>query len=301
MHHWLLVILAWVSLVSPLRVNQQSALQAENMLIDLWPEYDRAEMLVIYRLSLAADTRLPAELTLRIPKAAGEPFNVAMQENGALYNLEYNTHSDGDWLEIRFITPSLQVQVEYYDPRLNRSLQERSYEFRWPGGLAVRNMAVQIQQPINATNMKITPNMGQGATGKDGITYFQYDVGNIDADTSFTISLRYIKPDNTLTFGAGGGVEPVQPVDAQTSGRTSFFSLLPWALAGLGVLLIAGGAYWYWQSGRWIIAPSRHRHRTKQSEGNLLQPDGDIYCHQCGKRAEPTDVFCRSCGTRLRR
>ena len=42
-------------------------------LLNSWPEYDKPEMLVMYDITLPANTRLPATVTIKIPAAAGEP------------------------------------------------------------------------------------------------------------------------------------------------------------------------------------------------------------------------------------
>lgn len=54
-------------------VRAQQGVTFESVQIDLWPEYDRPDMLVVYRFVLAADAQLPTELSLRIPAAAGTP------------------------------------------------------------------------------------------------------------------------------------------------------------------------------------------------------------------------------------
>jgi hypothetical protein len=74
--------------------------------------------------------------------------------------------------------------------------------------------------------------------------------------------------------------------------------ILPWVLAGIGVLLIAVGVVGFavWQRGGQRSSTIRRQTpQHKEGEGEF------IYCHQCGKRAQPGDIFCRTCGTRLRR
>lgn len=74
-------------------VSAQNEITLASLEIDLWPEYDRPDMLVIYRLTLDNSVKLPAQLTLRIPAAVGAPYNVAYEDaaDGMLYNLNYST------------------------------------------------------------------------------------------------------------------------------------------------------------------------------------------------------------------
>ncbi len=45
----------------------QQAISFSSVVVDLWPEFDRPEMLVIYHLTLSPSVSLPADVTLQIP------------------------------------------------------------------------------------------------------------------------------------------------------------------------------------------------------------------------------------------
>lgn len=297
----ILFLLIILFLLWPASVQAQ-AVEIDSMQIDLWPEYDRAEMLVIYRFSLSASTTLPAELSLRIPAASGGPYNVAFRdltESGEvnLFNLEYTTSEEGDWIVVRFTAPTADLQMEYYDPGLQRSGDQRTFEFAWPADYTVRSMSVQVQQPINASGMQIEPDMGAGEMLQDGLTYFNGLFGEIEAGEQFNISLQYEKPDDTLSQG----FEPVFAAEDPES-QTTFDNVWPWILGGVGVLMVLGVVIWYLVpqrtgfSRRQQSAPPRKRHTpAARSEG----PPG-AFCHNCGTRSQAGDQYCRSCGAKLR-
>ena len=112
------IILVLVILVLiPVGVLAQDTGEIERMHIDIWPEYDRPEVLVIYRITLSSVMTLPAEISIRIPKTVGKPYNVAMKDiDGLLYPINYQTDNDDQWLRITFFTPSPDLQIEFYDP-----------------------------------------------------------------------------------------------------------------------------------------------------------------------------------------
>jgi hypothetical protein len=301
MRQWFVLLLTLVFLVTTsTAVLSESNPVAESVLVDIWPEYDRPAVLVIYHIILSPDTKLPAEVSLRIPRAAGEPFNIAMQENGALYTLQFDTQVQGEWLDIRFTTPSPEMQVEYYDPRLDRSQPMRNFEYRWPGDFTVHSMSVQIQQPINSKNMAIKPDMGPGTVGPDSLTYYHYGLGKVDEGIGFKIEFNYEKSDDTLTSSSGGSVQASKPVNQSTPGRTSFSTILSLILGALGIVLLSGGAYWYWHSGNIRVNPENRRHAGGRSPQSAESSQEIVYCHQCGKRAWPGDLYCRTCGSQLR-
>jgi hypothetical protein len=294
----LLVLLA--CLLLPFSTRAQSSVQIDRFQINIWPEYDRRSILVIYRFSLAPGTSLPAEVTISIPGAAQVPFNVAFEDvDGLLYNLDYTLRQNGRWVDVTFTAPSLGIQLEYYDPDFTRDGDQRRYEYTWPGNYAVKTMTVLVQQPVNASSMTIRPDIGRGRQGPDGLTLFTAMIGEVEAGRTFSYQIEYEKPDDELVTPPMT-VRPVDAITAQTSGRTTMMEVIPWVLGSLGVLLIAAGVYWYWRAGRDIPEPPRRRHlpvRTKDEPD--LAVEEQIYCHQCGKRAASGDAFCRTCGTKL--
>lgn len=121
---WSILILA--VLLIPFPAFSQSATRLSNLVVDLWPEYDRPSVLVIYHATLAAETNLPTELTFRIPAAAGEPNAVAVrQPDGQLFSVDYETQISGEWELITFTATLPEIQLEYYDPGLIRKAAKK--------------------------------------------------------------------------------------------------------------------------------------------------------------------------------
>lgn len=293
--------------------------------VDIWPEYDQPAVLVIYHITVAPD-QLPADLMVRIPAAVGSPHAVASVEAAGMFNIpDVQSEVNGEWLELSFRATVPDVRVEYYDPALNKDGQQREYVFRWGGGMDVQNLTLSVQQPPTAANLTLEPSFSTSRTGGDGLEYYSYEVGAVEADTApFTVTLRYTKPNDALTseFQAA---QPIAPVTSDTSGRVQLEQILPWLLGGLGLLLLLSGGLWYWRSTRVpqtaaVDARRRHSSRpperskpterarsterartTERTRTNAPAAGGvAAFCHQCGNKAAPGDLFCRVCGTRLR-
>lgn len=279
----------------------QETLKLPSAEVDLWPEYDQPSMLIIEHLTLPPTATLPAEMTVHIPASAGKPSAgpAARQPDGTLFNLPYDVKVDGQMLAITFRATTAEVQIEYYDDSLQKNGNSRHFEYQWPGDYAVDSLVMQVQQPFDATNMKISPSLGSGKAG-NGLTYYTAEVGSLAAGQTFKLTVDYQKPSDVLSI-TQIEVQPSAPL-SEAGGGLSLQSILPWLLAGLGLLLIAGGGLWYWQSGRvHPQAAQRARRRAVKPAEEAAPADSDyIYCHQCGKRAAPGDRFCRTCGTPLR-
>jgi len=284
--------------------SEQISLQTVG--VDIWPEYDRPSVLVIMHVKVSPQVNLPTDMSIRIPASAGKPHAVAWQSpDKALFDLRYETKTAGEWTEILFNTPSPDVQIEYYDPTLQKTSDRREFTYRWSEKYPVENLALQIQQPVNASNMSFRPDIGTGQTGDFGLTYYSLPVGKVNAGTTFDLTMSYDKPDDTLTNPQQfQPAQSNQPVNSSATGRVDQF--LPWGVGALGLLLIAAGSFWYWRTGRVPTTraeSTRPRHSPARSERQVSTSAGageSSFCQQCGNKAALGDSFCRVCGTKLR-
>jgi hypothetical protein len=269
--------------------------------IELWPEYDREDMLVIYRFSLSSDVSLPAKMEIHIPYQAGDPYKVAMQDiDGLLYRLDYSIRIENEWVIISFTTPSPDVQIEFYDPRLQISDMQRSYNFKWFGDYAIKSCSLNIKEPLNATKLQSVPLTAPGVGVLGTQQNYEAQLGAIEAGENFFVRLTYQKPDNLLVSSLEESVQPVSPINDQISGRTSLKEIMPWVFGMVGIVLIFSAVFLYYRMNK---APNTQADETVKPASPMDYSDLDpsaVYCHRCGKRAVKGDIFCRICGEKLR-
>jgi len=301
---WAIALLLIFSMLLAFQAHAQDALSLSSMLIQIWPEYDKPGVLVIYRMTLSSSTTFPASLSILIPTTAGEPNAVAeRQVNGSLFSINYSRQVIGNWAIIRFTSTESEVQLEYYDPGLVKNGAHRHFQYTWPGDYVIAQLTIQVQQPLGANDMRISPSLGPGELGSDGMFYYTQDLGAVPADQSLQIIIDYAKSTNALSIESLP-VEPSSPIPQNDEFHLNFSTALPWILGVVGAGLIIGGIIWFWQSGRQRPGSFTHRQRTKsesyQSETIEQAEEEVVYCSQCGKRALPGDQFCRYCGSALR-
>lgn len=279
--------------------NHLSALE-----VDLWPEFDRAEMLVILKITLAQDVSLPAALEIRVPSNS-TVWAVAEQQVTNLVTVSYEQRAEGDWKVISLTATVPEVQIEYYDPALVISNGSRHFEYTWPSGFTIDTLGMVVQQPFDASGMTINPNLGVGTVNQtDGLTYYSAQVGSLQQDKPFQATVDYQKASDKLS-SESIQVQPAQPLGSNETGGSS--TNLPtnaiWLIVAgaVGLAMIIGGATWYIISSRKDSEPSPRRRRAAQRiETAADASDEAIYCQQCGKRAASGDRFCRQCGSKLR-
>jgi predicted RNA-binding Zn-ribbon protein involved in translation (DUF1610 family) len=290
-----------VALLLPVRVQAQSAIQLDSTVVQLWPEFDKPQMLVMYEFTLSASTALPQDISFRIPASAtvsavavGETHDAVTDEG-----IVYDTNKQGNWLVVTIkdvAAPA--VRLEFYDA-LQIDGAARHYVYTWPGDYATGGLLIVFQQPVDATDLFLNPAASSNQTDNNGLVYYQVNFPALAAGEAATLTADYQKTTDRLSSSLPQ-VESSVPLDNNAQGRISLTNYLPWVVGGAGFLLIVIGLIvglnYFRSTGKGSVA--RKRHVARREEG---ETDQAYYCPQCGKRAQPADQFCRTCGTRLRR
>jgi len=283
-------------LVFPSLAAAQSDLSFETFQIQLWPEYDRPEMLVMYSFTFPEGTSLPADVKIRVPPNAALNA-VAKVSNDTLLTVPYDTPvREGDWMVITFQADELtSYRVEYYTP-IEKNGRTRQYSFVWEGDYDIAQLFVDLQEPTSATALETTPELTESRE-QSGIRYRGRSFGQFAAGETLTLDIAYEKDNDNLTVSSMPvEVSGTSGTEEESASSFSSGNLLPGILVGLGILLVAGGILYFFLSGRKegiSNKPSRKRHKPQPSAGR--------YCHECGSRASANDKFCRSCGAKLRK
>ncbi|MGE5252300.1 MAG: zinc ribbon domain-containing protein [Bacteroidota bacterium] len=296
MRKWLvLLILGW-GLVFPLGAAAQEQVRLASLEVKLWPEYDQPGMLVIYDFQVAQGVSLPARVIFRIPKDATVNAVAALESNGFVNSSYEGPTAEGDSQLLTVIVDAPTAhRLEYYEP-LKTSGKARQFTYLWQGEYAVDAFSVSVQQPLDTTTFTTDPAY-PAVQGSDGLTYFNSQVTRMDAAGSFKLTLRYEKTSDRLTVPTAQ-IQPSAPLDENTTGRVSLNNYIPYIVGAVGVTLVVAGLgyYFLWGRPREVERRQRRRAHARQQESAT----SEVYCHQCGQRARPTDRFCRVCGARLR-
>jgi hypothetical protein len=299
-----LILVTWLALhVAAFPARAQTTPTITQLQVALWPEYDNPSMLVIYRVRIDPATELPAIVELPIPASAGDPLAVAMTDSsGDLVNAQYTRRVSGEWALISITAESLQLQVEYYSPLVLEG-QLRRFTYTWPGASNVESMSCEVQAPIGAEEITITPAPQSQTVGQDGLTYYTAGLGTHAGTSGAEIDITYVKTSTDLTADLLS-LPPGSPAPTQ-GGTPDLRQFIPWILLAFGVILVAVGGAWYLRLTRDPPAAGRRRRRASRpaSRSSLEQDEMDaspVFCHNCGTRAAASDRFCRNCGVRLR-
>jgi hypothetical protein len=296
MRKWFLIFAMTVLLIFPSFVFAKDRIEIESINVELWPEFDKAEMLVIDHIMLSKDTVFPVQLDIHVP-ADAELNTVAVGEPGGISDqgIEYTKKNDGGWLVVSIKVTGPAIQLEYYDPGLKKDGSLHSYSYRWLSDYDVVDFGIILQEPFDATEFKSSLSLLDDGVHADNMQYYSSNVGAVPAGKTLSFDLSYEKPTDSLSVSR----LEIQPVDVNenTPGRVSLNNFLPYVIGGLGIILIVGGLAYYRQSGS---AGSRKSRRRQNASAAREENESGVYCAQCGARAHGGDRFCRTCGSRIR-
>jgi hypothetical protein len=307
---WGALILLGLILVAPLGIQAQADAQLDTLTVEIWPEFDRPETLVIYRAELNAATPLPAQLTFRLPGYIDAMHAVAVEQTGGLVDVPAEAielRHEGDDLFLSFASPSRKIQFEYYDPEiLNRTDQERQLDFLFAAPYNTDLTTFQVQTPYQANNFTLTPEASDSFVGQDGLKYYSLEMAGLTPADDFAVTATYRRDTDalsieqiTLNAPLPTNVEPEPPSGPPPASTQT----INWGyvLIGAGILLLFGaGGYWWWAQQQ-AAEPPPHRprpgRRNKKQSGR--EPSGG-YCYRCGTALRNDADFCHKCGAERR-
>jgi hypothetical protein len=311
-------------LLFSVEVQAQATPQFENMLVELWPEYDRPEVLMIYRAELKSTTALPVQLTFRLPGYIGEMNAVAVERDGVLVDVDpevIEQRREGDDLILTFPATSPRIQFEYYDPViLTRQNQTRQLAFQFSAPYSVEVVTFEVQEPLQAENFSLTPAPNDTFTGRDGLKYHTIQVADLAPADTFELTATYQRATTELSAQQLARNAPSQPSNISVITEPSAgesFNLGSVLIGGGVLLLLIGGGYWWLsqrqtEPARLPRRTARPKRRTKAKPARRGAGDNPTehdepksattggFCYRCGTALRDDANFCHNCGAERR-
>ncbi|MBN1992219.1 MAG: zinc ribbon domain-containing protein [Anaerolineae bacterium] len=312
-----LVMLALLAILWPYgQVKAQSSPpKLKSLLVELWPEYDRPEVLIIYRAELSADTLLPATLTFRLPGHIDSMHAVAVEQNGNLLEVSLDRitflHEDNQTL-LTFSTPAPKIQLEYYDPLLlNRENQTRRLAFQFLAAYDLETAIFEVQEPFGAEDFELTPAPNNTFAGRDGLKYHTIQVAGLAAGDTFELAATYRRDTDDLAAQQPAGNTSLPSQTSPATGAVTGQELnRGYLLIGGGILLLlAGGGYWWWLSRKqaevvpWPAKSAQPGWRKKRVKPGRTPSKPSVtvgFCYRCGAALREDANFCHACGAERR-
>jgi len=253
--------------------------------IEIWPDYDRASVLILLTGALPGDTQFPASVTLPLPEDAqlNAVARIDSKDGDMKDDIFSSTDSPGS---LTFITSDLRFRVEYYFP-YTVDKGQRSFDYTWLAAIPVNHLQLRVQRPTSASTLNTEPAAANVVRDGAGFDYHIFPARAVPAGQPFTVHVDYKM--TTAQFSATS--LPRQNTGIQTPATPSTGSGINGALAAVvtGGLIIIGALIWQITSRR--RASNLRKPVAKQSQ--------EKFCGNCGAPTGEGDNFCSSCGSEL--
>jgi hypothetical protein len=301
--------LIWIAV--PIEAQQSSTLSS--LEISLWPEYDRPDLLVIYRGQFAEGTPLPVQVDLRLPPGVVQPHAVAfVGEDAQRFNQEYSTRVEGDRVVVSFELSTLSFQMEYYTPLPVDASGQREFTYSYTADYPISALSLEVQVPPTADAFAIEPPADSTIQGSGGLTYELIEAGPLAQGETQSWTFRYHKSGSELTADSQAPAQSTGGATTPAAQSSDGSTIIIFAVSFVALVAVGAGAFWLGkQTQPASPAPVEPRGKSKRrgsGGGSRLQQlthsarDGEeaFFCHQCGAALRPDSEFCHKCGTQVR-
>lgn len=176
--------------------TEEEVTTIDSLAVELWPDYDRASVLVLLTGALPANTKLPAGVTLPFPETAQLHAAARIDKSDGLMKDDIFTVLGPG--HITFALPDLRFRLEYYLPyEVNND--QRIFDFTWLADLSVNSLEVRVQRPAFASSLTTTPSAQNIFRARDGFTYHSFPVQSLPAGQSFSVHVNYTMTTDKLS------------------------------------------------------------------------------------------------------
>jgi hypothetical protein len=292
--------------------------KTDQMVVQVWPEYDERAVLVFMNFSLPADVQLPATLKFAVPKGAVISGIGEVDENG---NFTFNykdsyppVESGTDWdIATIQVQKYRALQIDYYyDPGLPTGAGARSYPVLMQLPLDAGSLNLHVQEPARATDFNVQPAMQGSGQASDGFTYFTATFTDVKAGSTLGYVVSYSKPDGDPSTTSS------KPSAAKLSTNTVLLAAVLVVVVCIGALVIyrlyrntgkAARTAGKRERPNTRSGPAEPRATTKKKRPAAERPAAGAqsgsteqatpsrrFCFACGEELTKKARFCPSCG-----
>jgi len=272
-----LIVLIVLMLIGSTAVLAQQNVTIEQVFVELRPEYDTPDILIVYTIFLSEDLDYPVDLSA----SSGGPSVVWEVVDGSPVETTFDTIEEGEWISVDIKAETPIVYVDFYDPELKSQNSTISYTYNYPPGLKSELVDLAIWQPPLTENFTASDQFPETFEDEIGIIYHMASL-NPDELDSYEIDFSY---------------ESVPVSENDPGSEFSLTDALPWALGIMGLGILAMGIYNLLSSSGTKVKTSKKKYdnKSKHSYGKKNK-----FCHSCGAKISGKDKFCSECGAKTR-
>lgn len=261
------------------------------MQVQVWPEYDTGDVLVLLDVFLPETTTFPFTFSYYVPKGARNTGIAEINEAGEfVYSMTPDLTPGEQMDSVTLEVPKYnQLRLEYYyDPGVSAT-GTRSFpvEIWLPADVA--NLSVSFRQPLRSTGFAVEPALSQSGTDSEGFNYVGESFSGVEAGARISADVTYAKEDADPSVGE----QDAGPGGDGSGGGVNYFLWAAIAIA-VGVLAVAGYQLGVRRASS-ASSPGSGSGKTGRSGGSAGGGPAR-FCTECGTKLSKRDRFCSECG-----
>lgn len=251
----------------------------EKVFLELRPEYDREDLLVVYTILLKDNQNFPINLSVKIPTSSGGPSAVWEVVDGQPVETTYETSESGNWISVDIQTNSPMVYLDYYDTDFYVLEFQHNFNFNYPPGLYAEEVELMIWQPPFSENFQASVVFDEILTDDNGnlfhvITFDSDQLDDLNIEFSYDAVIAEISDDDSEFF---------------------WMDALPYVIGLIGLSVLVYGIYKLNFKNQNKSKLKKKRNRSKSNSTSKTK-----FCHKCGNQMKTSDSFCSECGEKNR-
>lgn len=221
------------------------------MKVSLMPEYDDPSVLAIYDGKFEEAASYPIRTSFLIPKGSVISDACSLSHEGQHFCQLYKTVNKGVYDEVSLVLPYPNFYLSFHTPQLNVQNEKKEIVYRIKANHPVKNLEVDLQQPLRSTAFRVSPPENATVFQKDtslsvikGFNHVAYRLEGIATDREVAFGIHYLKSDPKPSVDIKySSMKETQTRGKSYEGQRNIKRTL-YALSGTGILGILALIAW---------------------------------------------------------
>lgn len=269
----------------------QSDDRLASLSIQVRPEFDQPNVLVLYSGEVAAKEKLPRDISLLVPTGAELFATAYVGADDKLLNTEPATTKDegNGFTRVTFKLPAPKFQIEFYYNPLQGN-PDKKMDFVYQAAQAADQVELLILEPLKAENFTTVPSSVVQTSTTHNFKQHIFNYASVTANQVLRVQISYRKTDPNPSIANVEAPAPTPaPADTQSTTSSPLLQIaLMLVVAALALVALAAFAWWSRRPGHAMPFVSARNKATG-------------FCTQCGHALVANDNFCPRCGTSRKR
>ncbi len=187
----------------PLALAAPQGMGMEELFFSIWPEYDTPDVLVIYSgafVNNTGKTFTASDNTLSYYMPKGAKVNMVCETEKGMVCLRYQvdtSNPDYDkviWRPSRDIQPGEKFPVMFeYNFNTFTTTGERKFTVPYQTPFDVKNLYVEVKQPLQSSNFQMTPASTFTEKDNQGFANYYLSFADVKAETKQSFDISYVR------------------------------------------------------------------------------------------------------------